>query len=103
VGGISAVAGVIPSDIPGDSKGALTPQVVGKALREENIHYPETSLICLENTHNRVGGTICSTQITKKIYQSTHQRNIQVHLDGARIFNATVALNLESFVLTKRF
>ena len=101
VGGISAVAGVIPSTILGDSKGALTPQAVDKALREENIHYPETSLICLENTHNRAGGTIYPIQLTKEIYQLAHQRNIQVHLDGARIFNAAIALNLEPSVLAK--
>lgn len=101
VGGISAVAGVIPSAIPGDNKGNLTPQAVEKALREENIHYPETSLICLENTHNRAGGTIVSPQITEEVYQLAHQRNIQGHLDGARIFNAALALNPEPAVLTK--
>jgi threonine aldolase len=101
VGGISAVAGVIPSTIPGDSKGALTPQAVEKVLREENIHYTETSLICLENAHNRAGGTICPTQVTKEIYQLARRRNIQVHLDGARIFNAAIALNLKPAVLTK--
>lgn len=76
VGGISAVAGVMPHAIPGYSKRVLTPQAVEKALREENIHYPETSLICLENTHNRAEGTICLTQVTKEIYQLAHQRNI---------------------------
>ena len=101
VGGISAVAGVIPNAIPGDSKKALTSQTIEKALREENIHYPETTLICLENTHNRAGGTICSPQVTKEIYQLAHRRNIHVHLDGARIFDAAVALNLESAMLTK--
>jgi len=101
VGGIAAVAGVIPSTIPGDSKGDLTPQTIEKALREENIHYPETSLICLENTHNRAGGTIVSPRIMEEICQLAHQRNIQVHLDGARIFNAAIALNLEPVVLTK--
>jgi len=101
VGGISAVAGVMPHAISGDSKETLTSQTIEKALREENIHYPETSLICLENTHNRAGGTICPTQVTKEIYQLAHQRNIQVHLDGARIFDAAVALNLEPAILTK--
>jgi len=101
VGGISVVAGVIPSAIPGDSIRALTSQTIEKVLREANIHYPETTLICLENTHNRAGGTICPSQVTKEICQLAHQRNIQVHLDGARIFDAAVALNVQPDVLTK--
>jgi len=100
VGSISAVAGVIPRLITGD-KGILDPQDVKKALRDENIHYPDTTLICLENTHNRAGGTIIPPKITQEICQLAHQRNIAVHLDGARIFNAAVALNIEPTLLTK--
>jgi len=100
VGGISAVAGVIPRLIEGD-KGILNLQKIKSIFREENIHYPKTTLICLENTHNKAGGTIVSPQITEEICQLAHQRNIQVHLDGARIFNAAIALNLEPAVLTK--
>ena len=99
-GGISAVAGVIPRLIAGD-KGILNPQDVKKALRKKNIHYPETTLICLENTHNRASGTITSPQVTEEICQLAHQRNIAVHLDGARIFNAAIALNIEPALLTK--
>lgn len=100
VGGMSAVAGVIPRLIEGD-KGVLNPQKIKRILREENIHYPKTTLICLENTHNRGGGTITSTQITEEICQLAHQRNIPVYLDGARIFNAAIALNIEPAILTK--
>lgn len=100
VGGMSAVAGVIPRLIIGN-KGILDPQDIKKALRDENLHYPKTTLICLENTHNRAGGTIISPKMVEKICQLAHQRNIQVHLDGARIFNAAVALNIEPVLLTK--
>jgi len=100
VGGMSAVAGVIPRLIEGD-KGVLNPQKIKRILREENIHYPKTTLICLENTHNRGGGTITSAQITEEICQLAHQRNIPVYLDGARIFNAAIALNIEPAILTK--
>jgi len=100
VGGLSAVAGVIPRLIIGD-KGILNPQNIKKALREENLHYPKTTLICLENTHNRAGGTIIPPIVTKEICQLAHQRNIAVHLDGARIFNAAIALNIEPALLTK--
>jgi len=100
VGGMSAVAGVIPRLIIGD-KGILDPQDVKRALRDDNFHFPKTTLICLENTHNRAGGTIISPKLTEEICQLAHQRNISVHLDGARIFNAAIALNIEPTLLTK--
>jgi len=100
VGGMSAVAGVVPRLIVGD-KGILNPQEIKRTLREENIHYPKTTLICLENTHNRAGGTITSPKITEEICQLALQNNILIHLDGARIFNAAIALNIEPAILTK--
>lgn len=100
VGGMSAVAGVIPRLIVGD-RGIPNLQDIREALRDENLHYPKTTLICLENTHNRAGGTIASPEIIEEICQLAHQRNIAVHLDGARIFNAAVALNIDPATLTK--
>ena len=100
VGGMSAVAGVIPRLIVGD-KGIPNPQDIKKALRDENLHYPNTTLICLENTHNRAGGTIAPPEVIEEICQLAHQRKILVHLDGARIFNAAVALDIEPALLTK--
>jgi threonine aldolase len=100
VGGMSAVAGVIPRLIVGD-RGIPNPQGIRKALRDENLHYPMTNLICLENTHNRAGGTIIPPKVTEEICQLAHQRNIAVHLDGARIFNAAIALDIETILLTK--
>lgn len=100
VGSMSAVAGVIPRLIIGN-KGIIAPKDIKRALREENLHYPKTTLICLENTHNRAGGTVFPPEVTEEICQLAHQRNIQVHLDGARIFNAAIALNIEPVILTK--
>ena len=100
VGGMSAVAGVIPRLIIGD-KGIPDIQNIKLALRDENLHYPKTTLICLENTHNRAGGTIIPPMLTTEICQLAHQQNIAVHLDGARIFNAAIALNIEPVLLAK--
>ena len=100
VGGLSAVAGVVPRLISGD-KGVLNPDDIKKELREENLHYPKTTLICVENTHNRAGGTITSPEVIEEICRLAHQRNIQVHLDGARIFNAAIALNIKPALLIK--
>jgi len=97
---MSAVAGVIPWLIVGD-KGIPDPQGIKRALRDKNLHYPKTTLICLENTHNRAGGTIIPPKVTEEICQLAHQRNIAVHLDGARIFNAAIALDVEPALLTK--
>ena len=99
-GGISAIAGVTPRLIVGN-KGVPNPQDIEKAFREENIQYPKTTLICLENTHNRAGGTIIPLEVTEEICRIAHQRNILVHLDGARIFNAAIALNIEPALLAK--
>ncbi|MBA7556641.1 L-allo-threonine aldolase [subsurface metagenome] len=99
-GNMSAIAGVIPRLVVGN-KGVLNPQDIEKAFRGENIQYPKTTLVCLENTHNRAGGTIIPLEITEEICQIAHQRNISVHLDGARIFNAALALNIEPSDLTK--
>ncbi|HER24285.1 MAG TPA: low-specificity L-threonine aldolase [Candidatus Atribacteria bacterium] len=100
VGGMSAVAGVMPRLMVGD-KGIPEPHNIKLVLRDENLHYPKTTLICLENTHNRAGGTIIPPKLTQEICQLAHQRNIHIHLDGARIFNAAIALNIEPLLLTK--
>jgi threonine aldolase len=100
VGGMSAVAGVIPRLIVGN-KGIPGIQDIKMALRDENFHYPKTTLICLENTHNRAGGTIIPHKLTGEICQLAHQQNIAVHLDGARIFNAAIALDIEPTLLVK--
>ena len=67
----------------------------------ENIHYSKTSLICIENTHNGAGGTITSPKVTEEICRMAHHQNIRVHLDGARIFNAAIALNINTAILVK--
>jgi len=100
VGSISAVAGVIPRPIEGN-KGILNFQKINSVLRKENIHYPKTTLICLENSNNKAGGTVTSSEITEEICQLAHQRSILVHLDGARIFNAAIALNIKPAILAK--
>lgn len=62
-------------------------------LRPEDIHFPATRLLCLENTFNRGGGTIMSPEDMQKMYSLAAEKSISVHLDGARIYNAAAALN----------
>ncbi len=92
-GAISAFAGVQPRTIRG-IRGAMDPFEVEAAIRGEDIHLPETGLICLENTHNRAGGAVLPLQHMKQMYELASRHGIPVHLDGARLFNACAAENI---------
>ncbi len=71
------------------------------AIRGDNIHFPRTRLICLENTHNRCGGAALSAEYTNSLCELAHSRHIAVHLDGARIFNAAIVLGVDVKELTR--
>jgi threonine aldolase len=73
-------------------RGFLTPEQVQEALRPANIHIPPTGLVCLENTHNRHGGTCCTPEEIGAVAAVAHGAGVPVHIDGARLFNAVVAL-----------
>ncbi|WP_226035563.1 low-specificity L-threonine aldolase [Aquibacillus saliphilus] len=88
--GFSALAGVQSRPLQG-VRGAMNPEDVEAAIRPEDVHFPRTSLICLENTHNKAGGAIIPLNNMKEIYQIANKNNIPIHLDGARLFNASVA------------
>ncbi len=90
VGGLARVAGVLPRLID-DRDGIFTAEAIEKAFRPPNPHFPETRLICLENTHNRGGGAITPVENLREIYDLAREHGLSVHLDGARIFNAAVA------------
>jgi len=96
VGGASTLGGVIIRTVPNDEGGRLAPADVEKTIRPENIHFPRTTLLCLENTHNRCGGAVLTGEYTEEISGLAHKRGLLVHLDGARIFNAAVALGVRA-------
>ncbi|UKK98927.1 low-specificity L-threonine aldolase [Brevibacillus brevis] len=89
-GAMSALAGVQTRTLVGE-RGALRAEEVERAIRGNNIHFPRTKLICLENTHNRAGGAVISIAQMKSVYAIAQKQGIPVHLDGARLFNAAVA------------
>jgi threonine aldolase len=74
------------------ARGFLTPDQVRDALRPANIHIPTTGLVCVENTHNRHGGTCCTPEEIDAVAAVAHAAAVPVHMDGARLFNAAVAL-----------
>ncbi len=89
-GAPALLSGVQLRTIPGEM-GVLTAEQITSAIRPDNVHFPPTRLICLENTHNRAGGAIYPIEQIKHIRQIAESRNIQMHLDGARLWNASVA------------
>ncbi len=91
VAGAAVVGAVQMHPVPTE-RGFLTPTQVREALRPANIHIPPTGLVCVENTHNRHGGTCCSPEDIAAVAAVAHEAGVPVHLDGARLFNAAVAL-----------
>ena len=94
VGGASALGGVVIRTLPNDEAGRVDPDTVEQTIRPKEIHHPPTTLLCLENTQNRCGGAVLTREYTSAIAQLAHQHGLRVHLDGARIFNAAIALNV---------
>lgn len=100
VGGISSIAGLLPWPVK-SRRGVPDPEFIQAAIRPKNIHFPEPSLICLENSHNRHGGTIITPDQIRQISQVARANGLKLYLDGARIFNAAVALKVDVKELTK--
>ena len=71
--------------------GILDPEDVSQAIRPPNVHHPKDTLVCVESTHNRGGGTVYPLETLRAIRRITTERGLAVHLDGARVFNACVA------------
>ena len=97
---LGGIAGLMCRRVPGQL-GYPSPGDVEAAIRPPNLHMPETTLICLENTHNRAGGTVISPEQTSAICDVAHRHGIAVHIDGARLFNTAVALGVEAAELVK--
>ncbi|NLW57084.1 MAG: low-specificity L-threonine aldolase [Firmicutes bacterium] len=99
VGGLALLSGAQACPLPG-RRGFMEPELITQAIREDNIHFPRTGLLCLENTHNRAGGAVLTPEQTKKMAEAAQKHGIPVHLDGARIFNAAIALGIDVRELT---
>jgi threonine aldolase len=100
-GGSAALGGIHPRTLTNQPDGTLRLEDIEAAIRPENAHHPRTRLICLENTHNRCGGAVLTLEYTDCVGELAHRRGLAVHLDGARIFNAAVALGVDARDLTR--
>jgi len=94
-GGIAALGGVHPHTIPNQPDGTLAPDDILAAIRGDDAHLPPTRLITLENTHNRCGGAALSVKYMEQIGEIAKEHDLILHLDGARIFNAAAALDVD--------
>ena len=94
-------SGVVPRTVWAED-GILTWQYVQSKLKTKSYHAAKTGLVTLENTHNMAGGTITSPAIFDEVCDQAHAAGLAVHLDGARIFNASVALGIPVAQLTAK-
>lgn len=100
VGGLASLASVQTRTLEG-IRGIISVDKIEQAIRTDDIHQPRTALICLENTHNRAGGTYYTPENMKSVKSIACKHDIPIHVDGARIFNAAVAQNLSVSKLTE--
>lgn len=94
LGGAARIANVLTRPLANHEDGAMDPAAVAAAIRQENLHSPGTTLLCLENTHNRCGGAALPVSVMDELTAVARQRKVAVHLDGARVFNAAAALGV---------
>ncbi len=100
-GGVSALGGIHPHTIANQADGTMRLGDIRAAVRADNVHFPRTRLICLENTHNRCGGAPLTPDYTDAVSNLATEHHLAVHLDGARVFNAAVALGVDVSELTR--
>jgi threonine aldolase len=98
-GGSAALGGAYLRVVPTQPDGKLDPAVIEKAIPVPDVHHPRIKLVCLENTHNYCGGTVLDAQYTASIADLAHRHGLSLHVDGARIFNAAVALGVPARAL----
>jgi len=100
VGGISAIAGVLPLPVKGEM-GVMDSRDIEATVRRKDIHFAETTLVCIENTHNRAGGTILTPAQIEATSKVAREYGLRLYMDGARIFNAAIALKVDVREFTK--
>jgi len=104
-GGFAALSGCSVALVQGHS-GLMKPSDVEDAIRKSDGslgHFPNGSLVCVENTSNRGGGTCYSLEDLDEICRIAHSKNCKTHLDGARLFNAVVATGVDAARIAQDF
>ncbi len=99
-GGASALGGIHPRTLANASDGTIPVNAIEAAIRPDDVHFPRSRLIILENTHNRCMGTPLPPAYLQTVGQVAERRGLKLHIDGARIFNAAAALGVDVAELT---
>jgi threonine aldolase len=94
VGGLARFAGVVTRTLVGD-RGAIDPDEVARYARPGDLHQPRTGLLMVENTHNFWGGRVIPLEHVARLREVCQAKDVRLHLDGARIFNACTASGTE--------
>ncbi len=98
-GGMAALGSIHPRPLPNQPDGTLALEAIEAAIRVENVHFPRTRLIALENTHNRCYGSPLELAYMKEVRRLADCYGLKIHLDGARLFHASIALGVEARTL----
>eukprot|EP00386_Alphamonas_edax_P006692 GDKI01021574.1.p1 GENE.GDKI01021574.1~~GDKI01021574.1.p1 ORF type:complete len:411 (-),score=122.40 GDKI01021574.1:54-1181(-) len=102
-GGISTLAGVHPRTVKTLPNGELCLSDLQSKVRGDNCHYPVSRVVCLENTQNYCGGRVLKLEYIQKVAEFCKKNGLKLHLDGARVFNAATALNVEVHEIAQHF
>lgn len=94
VGGAARLGGLTVRPVAAHH-GKITPDQVVATVRPENVHYARTTLLAIENSHNAAGGTVTSVAELDALAETARRHGLKLHIDGARIFNAAVALGVD--------
>ncbi|RJQ49526.1 MAG: low-specificity L-threonine aldolase [Desulfobacteraceae bacterium] len=99
--GASTLGGISLRTVPNQPDGTLLPEQIERAIRPDNIHCPRTRMIALENTHNRCNGSPLDMAYMDTVGEIARRRNLKLHVDGARIFNAAAAVGASAAELVR--
>ncbi len=100
-GGAAVLGGIVVTTLPNDGRGMLDPDQVDAAIHADDSRNSRTRLVALENTHNAAGGAPLTQDDVKSIADVVRSHGVQLHVDGARLFNAAVALETPASELVK--
>jgi threonine aldolase len=100
-GASAAVGGIHPYPISNNDDGTLNLDDIEAAVRPDDPHFPISRLLCLENTHNRCWGSPLGLEYLERVWGMAEHLGLKVHMDGARIFNAALAEDVEAKDLAK--
>ena len=92
-GSMASMGGLYPKPVKGE-RGYILPETLKSVISPDDAHYAKTSMVVIENTHNYAGGAIIRPELVKNLASLAHDHGLKVHCDGARLFNAAVALDI---------